>query len=104
MRKGKAPVILRVSVDQAGGTTISRTGVLYALGLPNAATVGAGLITSFCLVEPGGGAIVRQGVVRCAVHQTNIRRVPELLGHREYRKSATEPSPLGETVCDFKVA
>ena len=101
---GASPFILRVGIEHAGGTAISRTGLLYALGLPGAATVGAGLVTSFRLVDGNDGQLLRQGIIRCAVRQTNVRRVPELLGHAGRPNTITQPERLSETVCDFRVA
>lgn len=98
------PLILRLTVEQSGGTSMTRSGLLYTLGLPNAATVGAGLLASYRLLDPSFGTLISVGVVRCAVRQTNIKRVADHLQHTPHRLSITQPYPLADTVCDYRVS
>lgn len=75
---GKAPArtyILRVAVEQTGGTAIARSGIWYALGFPGASVVSAGLLASFRLVNPQTGVVLNSGIIRCVVPQTPFSRV-----------------------------
>ena len=67
--------VLRVAVEQTGGTSITRSGVLYTLGLPNAATVTSGLVTSFRLVDPKSGKAKLSGFVRCISAPISFKKV-----------------------------
>jgi hypothetical protein len=70
---GNEPQILRVVAEQAGGTSIVSANIWYTLGFPGAATVSAGLIASFRLVNPRTGATTVAGVVRCASTPINVK-------------------------------
>lgn len=72
--RGTKPLVLRVSVDQAGGTLLTRTGVIYSLGFPGAAVVSAGLLVSFRLANPATGQLEAVGAVRCITQPLRIRR------------------------------
>lgn len=84
----KRPLVLRVAVEQTGGPSIARSGILYTLGLPGAATVTAGSIVSFRLVDPANGGTLLTGIVRCAVPPTRYQSV-----------SSKMVSPIGMVVC-----
>lgn len=100
----KNPLVLRVAVEQSGGTALARNGLLYTFGWPNAATVSAGLLVSFRLVDPRGGGVLALGIVRCISRQANLKKVADYLQHQQHRPSAEYPTKAAETVCDFKVA
>jgi hypothetical protein len=102
--RGAGTLIVRVAVDSAGGTTINRSGFIYALGWPNAGTVSSGIVVSFRVIDPAEGKVKRLGVIRCFVRQTNIRRMAGVLEHKPHRNSMTQKYPYGDTVCDYKVA
>jgi hypothetical protein len=70
---GDAPLILRVVAEEAGGTSIVSANIWYTLGFPDSATVSAGLIASFRLVDPTNGSTIVAGVVRCAARPINIK-------------------------------
>ena len=73
--RGTNTLVLRVAVEQAGGTLLTRSGVIYSLGFPGAAVVSSGLLTSFRLSDPATGTIVALGVVRCFLPPSRLRKV-----------------------------
>lgn len=76
---GPATYILRIAIEQTGGTAITRSGIIYTVGFPGASVVSAGVLVSFRLVMPQTGAIIRSGVVRCAVPQTRFGKVQRVV-------------------------
>lgn len=88
--------ILRVAVEQTGGTAIARSGIWYALGIRGASVVSAGLLASFRLVNPQTGAVVTSGIVRCAVPQTQFGRVQ--------RAIRDNTGKYGKTECSYRTA
>lgn len=72
--------ILRLAIEQTGGTAITRAGIAYTIGFPNAAVVSAGLVVSFRLVDPTTGALTLAGIVRCAVPPQNFKAVAKTAG------------------------
>lgn len=78
---GNRPMILRVAIEQIGGTAIARSGVLYTFGWPNAATVSAGLHVSFRLTDPTNQKSLTVGEIRCLTPQANIKKVRDQLLH-----------------------
>ncbi len=92
---GSDPVIVRTAIEQVGGTSIARSGVLYTFGWPNAATVSAGLVVSFRVIDPRAATLLAVGEVRCLTGQTNIRKVRDQLRHDPKVKTAP-------TVCDYR--
>ena len=60
-----SPLILRVAIEQVGGTAIVRSNIWYELGWPDAATVSAGILASFRLIDPRSGELKASGLVRC---------------------------------------
>lgn len=73
--RGTSTLVLRVAVEQAGGTLLTRTGVIYTLGFPGAAVVSSGLLTSFRLSDPATGKVVALGLVRCFLPPSRLRKV-----------------------------
>lgn len=71
--------VLRVAIEQVGGTAITRSGVLYTLGFPGAAMVSSGMVVTFRISDPATGAIVTAGVVRCALPPSNLRQAHALV-------------------------
>ena len=71
----KNPLVLRVSIEQVGGTSVVRANIWYTLGLPGSATVAAGLLASYRLVDPVTGAVKATGLVRCMTKQANLDNV-----------------------------
>ncbi|HMG47867.1 MAG TPA: hypothetical protein VK614_10445 [Allosphingosinicella sp.] len=70
--------ILRLAVEASGGTTATRSSIWYTLGFPGAATVSAGMLISFRLIEPTTGATTLSGIVRCAERPRNIRSIARI--------------------------
>lgn len=97
-----SPLVLRLAIEQVGGTSLSRTGIGYSFGWPNAATVGAGLLASFRLIDPAAGSVMAMGLVRCMVRQTNIKKVADLLETAPGQPRSSGAKALGEVVCDYK--
>lgn len=73
------PLVLRLAVEQVGGSAVSRSNIWYAAGFPGAATVSAGLLVSFRLSDPIHGTDLLAGFVRCAVRPTGLRDVRNVL-------------------------
>lgn len=67
-----APNILRIAVETSGGTSRTRSGLIYTFGAPGAAVVSAGLVVSFRLIDTEVGVTKYSGVVRCAVRPANM--------------------------------
>ena len=67
--------LLRVALEQAGGTAITQASIIYTLGLPGASVVSASVIVSFRQVGPVAGTTVSTGIVRCAVPQMRFQRL-----------------------------
>ena len=96
--------VLRIAVEQVGGTSIARTGIPYTFGWPNAATVGAGLLVSFRLTNPVAGTTEALGFVRCLQGQTNLKRVSDVMQRQDGRGSKAKPQyAIGQAVCDYRV-
>lgn len=88
--------ILRVAIEQTGGTAIARSGIWYALGIRGASVVSAGLLASFRLVNPQTGAVLTSGIVRCAVPQTQFGRVQRVI--------RDNTGQYGKTECSYRAA
>ncbi len=97
--KKAGPVIVRTAIEQVGGTSIARSGVLYTFGWPNAATVNAGLLVSFRVIDPGAAKLIAIGEVRCMTAQTNIKQVRD---HLRHAPGTDERRPKEQTVCDYR--
>ena len=94
-----APKILRVSVEQSGGTSRTSSGIWYTLGFPGAATVSAGLLVSFRLIDTSTGKTEMSGIVRCAVPYASLRSIkhfakPEL-------KTGEQGVPPRKATCSY---
>ena len=72
-------LVLRVAVEQTGGTAITRSNIFYTLGWPGAATVSAGFLASFRLTDPVKGTALLAGFVRCAVTPTRFQDVRKIV-------------------------
>ena len=71
-----AALLLRVAVEQVGGTAITRSNIFYELGLVRGATtVAAGLVVSYRLVDPASGQPAATGIIYCMTDQRNLRDV-----------------------------
>ena len=101
---GDDPLVLRLAIEQVGGTSLTRAGVIYSFGWPDAATVGSGLLASFRLIDPRTGTNRAVGLIRCMVRQTNVKRVADTLAHPPARSASARSYPPGETVCDYRVS
>jgi hypothetical protein len=97
---GKNPMVLRIAIEQIGGTSIARSGVLYTFGWPNAATVSAGLLVSFRLIDPAKPGTMTVGEIRCLTPQVNIKKVRDML--RQDTKSAERYRR--DMACDFRTS
>jgi hypothetical protein len=98
-KKAERTYVLRVAIEQTGGTAIARSGIWYALGIRGASVVSAGLLASFRLVDPQTGAVVTSGIVRCAVPQTQFGRV-----QRVVRDNSGKSDKNSETFCAYRTA
>jgi len=73
------PLILRVAIDDRGGTTVTRSSIWYSLGWPGAAVITSGLKVSFRLSDPRDGTNLTTGQVRCATRPISYRDVGKML-------------------------
>jgi hypothetical protein len=67
-----------VTIEQIGGTSITRSNIWYTLGLPlmpEQASVGAGVLASYRLVDPINGSEVASGSVACLTKQVGLKAV-----------------------------
>ena len=88
------PLVLRVAIEQVGGTAITRANIWYSIGFPGAATVSSGLLASYRLVEPESGAVRASGLVRCMTEPVDIQAVKASLSTATRQVcQATSPSP-----------
>jgi hypothetical protein len=78
----QAPYVLRVVVEQTGGTAITRSNIWYTLGFPGAVTLSSGLLASFRLMNPATGETLTAGFVRCAIAPVNINNVYAVVNPR----------------------
>ncbi|HEV7288927.1 hypothetical protein [Sphingomonas sp.] len=76
---GAMPYILRVSIDDIGGTSVTRSNVWFSLGMPGAAVITSGLKVSFQLSDPSQGSNIATGMVRCATRPISYREVQAML-------------------------
>ena len=84
-----AALLLRVAVEQVGGTAITRSNIFYELGLVRgAATVAAGLVVSYRLVDPASGQPAATGIIYCMTDQRNLRDVSKHLADAQPAASA----------------
>jgi len=71
--------LLRVAIEQVGGTSITHSGVIYTLGFPGAVTVSSGLLVTFRLTDPSSGEIKAMGMVRCALPPTQLQAAHDIV-------------------------
>ena len=88
----KLPFILRVAIDDRGGTSITRSNIWYSIGLPGAAVITSGLKVSFQLSDPKLGTSLVTGQIRCATRPTSYRDVRNML----VTQQSTGPNSLGD--------
>jgi hypothetical protein len=70
------PLVLRVAIEQIGGSAITKANIWYELGiLQDPATVSAGVLASFRLVDPSNGKVLASGLVRCVSKPTSFDKV-----------------------------
>ncbi len=96
----RVPYILRVTVEKAGGTAITRGNIWYTLGFPGAATVSSGLLTSYRLVDPSTGITHSAGFVRCVIPPVRMGNV-HLVVNKEAQNYFNKDSKRGETYCSY---
>ena len=77
------PLILRVAIDDRGGTAITRSNIWYTLGLSGAAVVTSGLKLSFQLSDPTLGTNIMAGQIRCVTRPTSYRDVRNMIVTQE---------------------
>jgi len=77
------PLILRVAIDDRGGTSITRSNIWYTVGLPGAAVITSGLKVSFQISDPKVGHNLMTGEIRCATRPTSYRDVRNMLVTQE---------------------
>jgi len=73
------PLILRVGIEDRGGTSITRSNIWYTFGLPGAAVITSGLKVSFEISDPKVGQNLMTGQVRCVTRPTSYRDIRNLL-------------------------
>jgi hypothetical protein len=69
-------LVLRVAIEQAGGTAITRSNIWYTL-IPflEPVKLSAGLLASYRLTDPTKGQVVASGLVRCMTDQVGFKDV-----------------------------
>lgn len=75
----RLPLILRVGIDDRGGTSVTRSNIWYTIGLPGAAVITSGLKVSFQISDPKVGRNLMAGEIRCATRPTSYRDVRNML-------------------------
>jgi hypothetical protein len=98
---GAAASILRVAVEQSGGTTATRSSIWYTLGFPGAATVGSGLLISFRLIDADSGESTFAGVVRCATRRQNIRSIARIVQGETVQEWSARSAHRPDTGCTY---
>ena len=88
----KRPLILRVAIEQAGGSAITRSNIWYTLGWPGQATISSGLLASYRLTDPSSGEVKAQGLVRCMTKPRNFDKVAKSLGEAPRQVCQVAPS------------
>ncbi|KKW90177.1 hypothetical protein YP76_22370 [Sphingobium chungbukense] len=88
----KAPMTLRISVEQSGGTSRTRSGLLYTLGVPGAALVSAGLLVSFRLIDTAKGSTEIAGIVRCAIPPAKMGSIKRFARANDPTSGRTPPT------------
>jgi hypothetical protein len=73
------PLIVRVAIDDRGGTAITRSNIWFTFGFPGAAVVTSGLKISFQISDPMLGTNLITGQIRCATRPTSYREVRRML-------------------------
>lgn len=81
--------LLRVSVEKAGGTTLTRSNIFLKLGAPGAAVVSGGLVAGFRVVDPATGKLEQSGAVLCAMEQIKFASV---------RKTVLDNKPTADCI------
>ena len=94
------PYVLRLAVEQTGGTAITRGNIWYTLGFPGAATVSSGLLTSYRLVDPGTGVTHSAGFVRCVIAPVSMGNV-HLVVNQEAQNEFNRNKLRGKTYCSY---
>ncbi|MBB5730968.1 hypothetical protein [Sphingomonas prati] len=79
----QVPLILRVAIDDRGGTSITRSNIWYTVGLPGAAVITSGLKVSFQISDPKVGHNLVTGEIRCVTRPTSYRDVRNMLVTQE---------------------
>lgn len=75
---GPPPSVLRLAIEQQGGTAITRSNIWYTLGFPGAAKISAGLIVSYRLARADKGTLTKAGYVLCAIAPVDISVVAKV--------------------------
>lgn len=88
----RLPLILRVAIDDRGGTAVTRSNIWYTLGFPGAAVVTSGLKLSFQLSDPKLGTNITSGQIRCVTRPTSYRDVRNML----VTKTSTGQGSIGD--------
>jgi hypothetical protein len=68
------PKVLRVSIEQAGGTLLKRTNINTMFGATGIRLTG-GLVVSYRLTRPGDGSVVTAGFMVCRTALTGLKGV-----------------------------
>ncbi|MCJ2182723.1 hypothetical protein MTR62_08470 [Novosphingobium sp. 1949] len=93
--------ILRVSIEQSGGTSRTRSGLIYTFGVPGAAVVSAGLVVSFRLIDTAAGITSLAGVVRCGVAPRKMGSVARFAQAEVVE--GKEDSSVSKATCSYLV-
>ena len=82
--------LLRVYLEKAGGSIITRSNIFFKLGAPGAVIVGGGFVAGYRLVNPEGGELLGGGSFTCVLPETKYRSVGKTLelGTEDLRKIA----------------
>ncbi|WP_037491475.1 MULTISPECIES: hypothetical protein [Sphingobium] len=72
--KKSSPTVVRVHLDKANGTLITRRNLWTALGA-QAVAVSGGVVASFTATKSASGTVTQAGVVRCTTRLAGLRSI-----------------------------
>ena len=81
--------ILRVAIEQVGGSAITRANIWYELGWPGSAQVSAGALVSYRLSDVRSGVVKATGFVRCMTKPVPVEDVKDTLTDSRRRTAAS---------------
>lgn len=73
----RTPLVLRVSLDQAGGSLVRTTNLLTTLAIEDPVRVSGGLVATYSLTDPASGDVRGAGIITC---RTTLARLESVQG------------------------